>query len=117
MLTAQIERKEALYGEFIAECTRLAIDAIDHSLDDPKKLFDVYSLQNRIRLGSSDAVVLASETTIRDILSQYFSPNVKLEELRELLVTNHAGTGPPPDPLKNFSAVCRHELDALRNAA
>ncbi len=49
ILIAQIDRRQALYGEFIAECSKLAIDAMDHTLDDPKKLFEVYALQNRIR--------------------------------------------------------------------
>ena len=35
---AEIQKREVLYGEFIAECSRLAIDALDHSLEELKYL-------------------------------------------------------------------------------
>ena len=50
ILLAQIERRQELYGQFIVECSKLVIDAMDHSLEKPEKLFEVYALQNKIRL-------------------------------------------------------------------
>jgi len=55
------QKKEALYTEFIAESSKLLIDSLDHNLDKPEALIQVYALINRIRLNSSDAVVAAAE--------------------------------------------------------
>src|SRR5262249_5338727 len=73
---AEIEKREALYAEFIAESSRLAIDALDHTLDQPETLVRAYALQNRIRLTSSDAVVAATEHVFKHIVERYFAPNM-----------------------------------------
>jgi hypothetical protein len=106
-VSAEIRKREALYGKFIAECSRLAIDALDHALDDPDKVLQVHALLNRIRLTSSDAVVAAAGQTIRCILEQYSGPKRTREELQ-----NHA-LSHADDPLKPFSEACRKELRAL----
>jgi hypothetical protein len=33
----KLRERESLYGEFIKEASRLAVDALDHSLDQPEK--------------------------------------------------------------------------------
>src|SRR5437868_8887965 len=72
LVRAEIRKRESLYGEFIAECSKLLIDALDHTLDNPDKLLLTYALQkNRIRLTSSDAVVAAADQTLHSILKQY----------------------------------------------
>ena len=116
MLIAHIERKEMLYGEFIDECSKLAIDAMDHSMDEPEKLFRVYALQNRIRLMSSEAVVFATDATVRNILYQYQSPNISLGEFSTMVMMKNTGSEPPSDPLKQFSEACRFELATLRRS-
>ena len=114
---AEIRKRETLYGEFIAECSKLAIDALDHKLDSPDKLFQIYALQNRIRLTSSDAVVAAADQTLRRILKQYFADNITHEALRAL---THEFTDfdrlEGLDALKPFSEACRKELRALQHA-
>ena len=112
---AEIRKRETLYGEFIAECSKLAIDALDHKLDSPDKLFQIYALQNRIRLTSSDAVVAAADQTLRRILKQYFAENITHEALRDL---THEFTDfdrlEGLDSLRPFSEACRKELRALQ---
>ena len=73
MVRAELQKREALYGEFISECSRLAIDSLDQSLDQPELLVKVYSLQNRIRLAASDPVVHAAEHTIKSTPSSTYS--------------------------------------------
>jgi len=109
---AEIRKRELLYTEFIDECSKLAIDALDHTLDDTTKVFHVYALQNRIRLTSSDVVVAAADQTIKHIVKNYFGPNITREELRDLVLD-----GTHEDPLKPFSEACRNELKALQYAA
>jgi hypothetical protein len=79
---SEIQKREALYGEFISECSKLIIDALDHTLEKPETLVRVYALENRIRLGSSDSVVAAAAQVIKRILELHFSPNVTIAELR-----------------------------------
>ena len=106
---AELRKREALYSEFIVECSRLAIDALDHNLDEPQKVFQVFALQNRIKLVSSDAVVEAADATIRRIFQQYFGPNLTRDELRQLALSRVED-----DPVKAFSRACRSELSSLR---
>ena len=117
ILLAQIERRQELYGQFIVECSKLVIDAMDHSLEKPEKLFEVYALQNKIRLTSSEQVISAGEDAIKNILRQYFSPNFELNEFHHIALTENEAADFPPDPLRAFSEACRHELALLHNGA
>jgi hypothetical protein len=108
---AEIRKRELLYTEFIAECSRLAIDALSHTLERPENVLPAYALLNRIRLTSSGPVLAAADATVRRITEQYFRRNISLDELRELARSSSA------DPLKVFSEACREELGALRNGA
>jgi hypothetical protein len=110
-IKAEVRKREMLYSEFIVECSRLAIDALDHNLEDPKQVFQVFALQNRIKLVASDEVVEASDATMKRILQQYFNTNMTRDQLRELALTR---TG--DDPVKAFSKACRAELKSLRHA-
>ena len=117
IVRAEIRKRETLYGEFIVECSKLLIDALDHTLDNPDKLLQIYALQNRIRLTSSDAVVAAAGQALQRILRQYFEQNITQQQLREelSLALTHDQLK-RDDPLKPFSEVCRNELRALQNA-
>ena len=111
---AEVQRRQTLYGEFIAECSKLVVDALDHTLDNPEKLFQIYALQNRIRLTSSDAVVAAADQTLNLILKQYFEQNMTREQLRELILSLADDPLKGHDPLKPFSEACRIELRGLQ---
>jgi hypothetical protein len=108
VVRAEVSKRESLYADFIAECSRLVADALGHSLEQADILVKVYSLENRIRLVASEAVVEAAAHAIRRILELYFEPNVSKADLRTL--TN----GMKPDALKEFSAACRRELADLQ---
>jgi hypothetical protein len=108
MVSAEIQKREQLYADFIAECSRLSIDALGHSLEKADTLVKVYALHNRIRLVSSDAVVDAASHSIKRILEFYFAPNVTREQLQEMALSMKE------DPLRIFSEACRHEIAGLR---
>jgi hypothetical protein len=112
LVGAEIRKREIHYGEFIAECSKLLVDALDHTLNNPDKLFQIYALQNRIRLTSSDAVVAAADQTLQRILKQYFAENITPEALRDLITDSDRLEG--LDSLKPFSEACRNELRALQ---
>jgi hypothetical protein len=109
-VSVQVEtrKREQLYADFLTECSKLAIDALDHTLDRPETLQQAYTLVNRIRLISSDAVLQAAEAAIQEILATYRASNIPIEKLRDMpLAEIH-------DPLKAFSEACRSELQLLR---
>jgi hypothetical protein len=106
----EIRKREVLYGEFIAEGSKLVIESIDHKLDDPERLYSLYAVLNRIRLVASDEVLAAADRTSTQIIERFFRPNLSPEEMRQLVLTR------PDDPLKEFSEVCRLELRTLQRS-
>ncbi len=106
-VNTEIRRRELVYTEFINECSKLAIDALNRTLENPETLMNAYALMNRIRLTSSDAVVDAADQTIKNIIEQYFQPNLSIEELHKIEALGHQ------DPLKQFSVCCKQELRQL----
>src|SRR6267378_4334663 len=85
---AEIRKRESLYGEFIAECSKLA----------------------------TDAVVAAADQTLRHILKQYFEQNMTPQAFREeLSISLTDDRTKRDDALKPFSEVCRNELRALQH--
>ena len=103
-----MRQREKLYGEFIAECAKLLIDAFTHTLDDPEKLLGLYALTNRIRLTASQPVLAEAEHLLSHITDQYFARNLTVAEMRELAHSVRE------DPLRAFGEACRLELKALR---
>jgi hypothetical protein len=104
----EIRKREALYGEFIAECAKAMMDALLHTLEKPETLLPVYALINRIRLVASPAVLAEAERMVARITEQYFSRNLTVEDLRELARSEDV------DPLRTFGEACRAELESLR---
>jgi hypothetical protein len=107
----EMRKRETLYGEFIAECAKLLMDAFTHTLDTPEKLLLLYAMLNRIRLCASLPVLAAAEHLLTRITDQYFSRNLTLDEIRDLARSERA------DPLKTFGEACRTELKSMRAEA
>ena len=100
----RLRERESLYGEFITEASRLAVDALDHSLERPDKLVTVYGVLGRIRLVAGEMVLAEAESCCRRIFDLYAKPNLTLEQIRAAFEVDQV------DPLKEFSTVCRTEL-------
>jgi hypothetical protein len=113
-LSSEMNRREALYGDFIKECSKLLIDSLDHSLDKPESMVTVYSILNRIMLVSSPPVVAAANAVMRSLIEGYFRRNLTMEEIRALVLQGNHSVG---NPLNEFSLTCRTELDALQRGA
>jgi hypothetical protein len=106
-IEAEMRKREDLYAEFIAESSKLIIEAFDHHLQSPERLTPLYAVINRIRLRCSPEVLAATETTATRIIERYFGPNLSPDEMRQILLAR------PDDPLQDFSEACRHELQML----
>ena len=111
LMQREMRKREALYGELIAECAKLLMDALTHTLDAPEKLLPLYAMLNRIRLSASQPVLVEAERLLTRVTDQYFSKNLTLDEIRDLARSEDA------DPMRAFGEACRAELKAIRAAA
>jgi hypothetical protein len=107
LLARKIFRRETLYSDFISESARLLVDAAEHSIGDPQNLITAYALLSRIRLGSSRQVLKAAEDVVKHIVENYRKPNLTAEQIESVAVSDE-------DPLRNFSDICRVELESMQ---
>ena len=107
----KLRSREALYGEFITEASRLTVDALGHSLERPDTFVKLYGITGRIRLMATGAVLEAAEACIRQIIDLYAKPNMTVEQIR-LAFERARG-----DPIKDFSVACRKELLEIAGGA
>jgi serine/threonine-protein kinase len=96
--------RQALYGEFITEASRLTIDALSHSLEGPDTLVTLYGILGRIRLVAADPALAAAETCARELVDLYAQSNMTLEQIRVAFERDRL------DPIRDFSVACRKEL-------
>jgi hypothetical protein len=107
LLAKRVFHREQLYSDFISESARGMADAILHDLQDPTKLASTYALLSRIRLSSSQDVLTSAERVIDEIISTYSQPNLTSKDLQSRVVKYE-------DPLREFSNICRAELEAMQ---
>lgn len=98
-------KREALYGDFIDEATRLFADAIEHDLTDAANLVRIVGLLNRLRLFAPAEVVTDAEAILATIIDTYESPSIGAVRGVELAKTKFS------KPLGKFAEDCRRDLD------
>jgi len=103
----KLRERESLYKEFITEASRLAVDALAHSLERPDQIMALYAILSRIRLIAGEEVVHQGEACCRRILELYGRPNLTTDQIRAAAEAHDLGG---TDPLKEFSTACRNEL-------
>lgn len=108
----EIQRREALYAEFIVEASKRMAEAWAHEAQSPEVIAGLYSAMERMRLTSSNEVIEAAHKVMREIAEVYAAPNRSFDEIRNVI-----GSGPSRSPLKEFSDVCRAELKRLAGRA
>jgi hypothetical protein len=107
ILAKRIFHREQLYSDFISESARAMADAVQHDFQDPNKLTPTYALLSRIRLSSSADVLASAEQVIQHIISTYSEPNLTPEQV-------HSRADKREDSLREFSKICRAELEAMQ---
>ena len=110
LLVKRASHREQLYSDFISESARLMADAAQPTFQDPRRLIATYALPSRIRLSSSTKVVDSAERVIKAILDSYSEPNLTPEEIQSRV---GKGNGKDDDPLRDFSDICRCDLESL----
>ena len=106
-----LRNREALYGEFITEASRLAVEALGHSLERPDTFVKLYGIIGRIRLVAMDPVLAAAEACMRQIIDLYAKPNLTVEQIRLAFERDRL------DPVRDFSVACRKELLQIAGGA
>jgi hypothetical protein len=99
---------EALYAEFIVEASKRIADAWSHHAQSPEVVAGLFSAIERMRLSSSDEVIVAAERVMRNVLEAYAQPDKSFDDLRRS-VHDHQF----PNRLRDFSDACKNELRAL----
>jgi hypothetical protein len=103
----KLREREALYGEFISEASRLTVDALSRSLEQPESLVKLYGILGRIRLVAADSVLAAGEACCRRIIDLYLGPNMTVDQIRTAFEREGL------DTIKEFSAVGRSDLQRI----
>lgn len=98
--------RESLYRSFVEEASRLYADALVRNESEISELVRLHALIGRMRIVSSNDVVLAAERTGRLIIETYLAPNPTFAELA-------ASLDKEIDPLRDFGEACRRELLSL----
>lgn len=104
------QRREALFGDFIDEATRLYGDALSSQKDALLDLVRLYAMLARIRLLASEAVIAEAEASLDAIIAAYLSPNRSLQDLQTLMAEGRMNF------LLEFSRACRGDLTRLGGA-
>src|SRR6202521_3300539 len=107
LLAKKVFHREELYSDFISESARLLVDALGNNFKDPNKLITAYALRSRIRLSSSREVLASADAVVKRIIHAYSEPNLTPEQIRARALNGE-------DPLKEFSEICRAELDSMQ---
>jgi hypothetical protein len=106
----KLRNREALYGEFITEASRLTVEAFGHSLERPDTFVKLYGISGRIRIVATDPVLAAAEACIRAIIDIYAKPNMTVQQIRLAFERDRL------DPVEDFSVACRKELLKIAGA-
>ena len=104
---ATLRDREALYGDFITEASRLTVEAFSHSLEQPKTFVKLYGITGCIRLVATDAVLAAAEACIRQIIDLFGRPNLTVGQIRLAIERERL------DPIRDFSVACPKELPEI----
>ena len=103
--------REALYGEFITEASRLTVHALTHELQKPEAFVKLYGILGRVRLVAPERVLASAEACCGQIVDLYVKPNMTIDQIRAAF---HKGQ---IDPIREFSTACRTELLEIAQAA
>jgi hypothetical protein len=98
-------RRQELYKQFIEDASKAYIDSLMHDKLEFSGLVGLYALISRMRIQSSMKVTESANSIVRLIVDTYFQTNKTFGELQAML---HDGG---VDPLRDFSEVCRNELE------
>jgi hypothetical protein len=110
-VAGEVAKRETVYADFVLHASNLLLHAYTHDqielTGDEQRLI---GLINRMRFFAPAKVVATAEAVLRAILKISLQPSVELRQL----ATDALSKRLDPDPLLEFSLVCRADLDSAR---
>jgi hypothetical protein len=107
----EVSKRETVYSEFVVHASNLVLHAYTHDdivlSGDEQRLM---GLINRMRFFAPHTVIGTAEAALRAIVEISLRPSVKLRQLATEALSKELD----PDPLLEFSRVCRADLDHVR---
>ena len=108
-VASEVTKREMVYADFVFHASNLLLSAYTHDgvvlSGDEQRLI---GLINRMRFFASSEIVANAEAALRAILEIALKPSVELRQL-----ATEALSKTFDDPLKEFSLVCRADLERL----
>ena len=109
MVAHDLARREDLVRDFIIAASKTYGDAISNNgAEEMPEIVDLYAMVNRLRVLGMTKTTACADIVMHTIVDAYFTPSQTVADLRELV-----RTGQGIDPLKDFSAAAREELQAF----
>jgi hypothetical protein len=108
----EIEKREGVYGEFMAKASDTIMDAYVSdvgAIDLTKNGQQLIRSINRMRLFAPPEVVHEAEATLKAIIEISLKPSVSLGDLAKAAMSKR----PDPDRLLRFAELCRADLETL----
>lgn len=110
-IACEVTKRETVYSEFVSHASNLLLHAYTHDeivlTGDEQRLM---GLINRMRFFAPVRVVGAAEAALMAIVEISLKPSIELRKL----ATDALSKSLDPDPLLEFSQVCRADLDDVR---
>jgi hypothetical protein len=107
-LVQEIKQRQQLYSEFVEAASCCFADALLENEPDTTSLAKLYGEMGRMRLLSSDAVVIEANRIAHKILDAYAEDNRSKVEVRDFLAHETV------DLFSDFGNACRAELTRLQ---
>ena len=107
-LTQEIARRQQLYSEFLNAAVCAYADALEHDQIDTRAVSELYGEMGRMRLNSSEPVLLEAYKIVHKILETYKDTNRSSSEVGDLLSRDAINL------YTDFSDACRAELLQLQ---
>jgi hypothetical protein len=110
-VATETTKRETVYADFVMHASHLLLraytrDELELSGDEQRLI----GLINRMRFFAPSNVVATAEAALRAIIEISLKPSVELRQL----ATEALSKNLDPDPLVEFSLVCRADLDGVR---
>jgi hypothetical protein len=99
-------RRTEVYKAFIDEAARCYADAFEHDKAEISSLVNLYALVSRMRVLSSPKIVESADHVVRVIIETALGPNRSFRDVLQILDNDAM------NPLREFSAACREELQS-----
>jgi hypothetical protein len=107
-LTQEIARRQQLYSEFLDAAVCCYSDALEHDQVDTTAVAKLYGEMGRMRLNSSEPVLVEAYKIVKRILATYMDANRTRSEVGELLSNDAVVL------YDGFADACRAELLQLQ---